>query len=178
MDYSKLNKTHKKRIARVAAAKYVLLAHAVREYMRLTGLIEVLPDDYREEPPYKNNGDGAMPTPADTFYGMSSNQQEEIKKKIPSLARAAETYKNAEEEMLRLLPKYRHPMKTSFFLESMIFFSRFPNMAMSGYAETPLMMKVRKDVPEPMRSKILKGLGEGELAKGERNTAIDERDDA
>ena len=178
MDYSKLNDTHKKRIARKAASRYVLLAHAVCEYIRLTGIIELLPNSYREEPPYKNHGDGANPTPADVFYGMSPDEQKKIEDNKPHLAEAAKIYRDAEKELLSLLPKYRHPVRNSIFVESMIFFARDPMTTATAYTWTPLMMEVKESVPEPMRSKILQGLKEGELTKGKLNAAIKERDDA
>lgn len=61
VDYNSLNDAHKKKCARQASAEYILLAHAVREYIRLTGIIELLPEHYRDELPYKNDNDGAMP---------------------------------------------------------------------------------------------------------------------
>lgn len=177
VDYNSLNDTHKKRCARRASAEYILLAHAVREYIRLTGIIELLPETFRDELPYKNHGDGAMPTPADLFYGMPLDKQEEISETIPDFAKAAKIYLNAKEEMLSLLPGYRHPVRNSIFAESMIFFACDLDGTMTGYTWTPLMMEVKESVSEPMRSKILQELKTLELTKGKLSTAIKERDD-
>lgn len=178
VDYNSLNDTHKKRCARKASAEYILLAHAVREYIRLTGIIELLPDNYKQEPPYKNDGDGAMPTPSDLFYGLPLDVQEEIRETNPDFAKAAKIYRNAKEEMLSLLPKYRHPVRNSIFVEAMIFLARDPEITMTAYTWTPLMMEVKESVPEPMRSKILQELETLELTKGKLNTAIEERNNA
>jgi len=177
LDYNSLDDADKKKIARQASAAYILLPHAVREYIRLTGIIELLPEQFREEPPYKNIGDGAMPTIAYLFYGSSPEQQNELQEKMPDYAEAAKIYRQAEEEMLSLLPKYRHPVYNTIFLEPMIFFAGNINTTMTGYTGTPLMVEVKKSVPEPMRSKILQELEAKELLKGKLATITQERDD-
>jgi hypothetical protein len=172
MDYQSLNDTHKKAAARRAVAKYATQPpHAVREYIRRTGMIELLPVGTREYPPYPTYALGQVPTIADL---VNLPNFTELKEKMPDHAKAAQIYADAEEEMLHLLPGYRHPVNDGF-AERMIFLAELTlDMTLTGYNWTPLMMEVKESLTEPLRSKVLKCMKDFELAKGKLNSANDE----
>jgi len=178
VDYSDLDDIHKKRIAREAASKYSsAYCDAVREYVYLSRLINKIPQEFREIPPDKNDCNGiSRPTWAYIYYDLPPATQKEFKEKSPKLAKAAEIYRSAEEEMLALLPKYRHPVHNPF-AEQMIFFAVDQlDGTVTLLKPTPLMQEVQESMPEPMRSKMLSELEAHELTKARLDTVSKEKE--
>ena len=175
MDYNSLNEIHKTKLAREAASKYVPLAHAVREYIRITGLIDLLPSGYKEKPPYISHGDGVASTYAEILYSFPLEVQKNIKEVMPDFAKAAKIYDEAKKEMLSVLPKYRHPLVSSFAEEMAFFATNQINATMTAIIWTPLMVEVKESLPEPMCSNILKELEHCEQIKGKWKNATKEK---
>ncbi|CAK8716890.1 hypothetical protein GKODMF_08495 [Candidatus Electrothrix gigas] len=161
-------KMDKREAARKAAAAYPRhLSNAVRQYMILTGIMEQIPEGWREDPAVFD-----PIIPIKSHWNIPSHFQS-----YKILKEEIQIYADADKEMRDNLPGYRLPFHSGE-AEQLVFFSMVPNIKMTGYNPSPLLSEVEKEgISEELLEKLKKYFKESADYQGRAKGAEAERDE-
>lgn len=145
-------KMDKRDAARQAAAAYIWEpSNALRQYMILTGIMEQLPENWRES---LTKGDHPDWTPADYYNPKNDRRLDKLKQDSPELAEQARIYADARTEMRENLPGYRLPCNDGF-VEYSRFLAKVPEFEMTGYSHPPWLKELEQSgIPEHLLNEI------------------------